>query len=250
MMSNLRILVVDDARRMTTTLADILTAQGYEIAQASSGPEALQLAQAGAFDCVVTDVKMPGMNGVELFRELHQKQPGLPVVFMTAYAADDLLRSGLEEGVIGVLNKPLDLHQLLGFLTLLGKQNRVTVVDDDPRFCETLAEILQLRGFKVSQITNPDAEVDQMAACSQAILLDLRLNAVNGLDVFREIRRISPDLPVFFITGYREEMSKLVAETAELGAVPCLWKPLEIPNLLKILVEVQLSYLRPWLNAH
>jgi CheY-like chemotaxis protein len=250
MKSKLRLLIVDDDRRMTSTLADILFIQGHETVQAHSGVEALQVLQGDLFDCVLTDVKMPGMNGVELYRELHKNLPGLPVVLMTAYAADDLLRSGLEEGALGVLNKPLDLQQLLSFLTLLGSENVVTVVDDDPEFCQTLAEILEFRGFHVAKITDPQAGVELMAAGSLIILLDIRLNTVSGLDLLREIHQAYPDLPVLLVTGYRDEAASLIANAGQIGAQTCLYKPLEIPTLLHILENVQLQRLRPLLNAY
>ncbi len=74
----LRILIVDDDRRMTRTLADILSLSGYEATEAFSAEQAIQLAGAQAFDCVLTDFKMPGKNGVELHQELRKVQPGLP----------------------------------------------------------------------------------------------------------------------------------------------------------------------------
>ena len=67
---NLRILIVDDDQRMTHTLADIPSLAGHQAVEAASGPQ--------AFDCVLTDVRMPGMNGVEFCRQLRQSQPGLP----------------------------------------------------------------------------------------------------------------------------------------------------------------------------
>ena len=250
MKPKLRVLIVDDDIRMTGTLADILAIQGYETVQANSGIEALQTLDENSFDCVLTDVKMPGMNGVEFYREIHRNRPGLPVVLMTAYAADDLLRIGLHEGAIGVLNKPLDLHQLLGFLSLLGDENVVTVVDDDPDFCQTLSEILQMRGFRVAKITDPHTGIELMAASSQVILLDIRLNNVNGLDLLGEIRQTYPNLPVLLVTGYREELTKLLITANQIGAHTCLYKPLEIQTLLQILEEVQLNRLRPLLGSH
>jgi two-component system response regulator HydG len=250
MKPKLRVLIVDDDQRMTGTLADILSIQGFETIQAHSGAEALQALDANSFDCVLTDVKMPAMNGVDFCREVHRNRPGLPVVLMTAYAADELLHAGLHEGAIGVLNKPIDMRQLLEFLTSLGDKNVVTVVDDDPDFCRTLAEILQLRGFRVAKITDPHAGIDLMAFSSQVILLDIRLNSVNGLDLLIEIRQAYPSLPVLLVTGYQEEMINLLGIQEQIGTQTCLSKPVEIPTLLQILEEVQLKRLRPLLGSH
>jgi two-component system, NtrC family, response regulator HydG len=244
MNQKLRILIVDDDRRMTRTLADILSLSGYEVAEAWSGPDALEKARAQVFDCVLTDVKMPDMDGVELHRQLRLAQPGLPVILMTAYAADALISQGLAEGVVGVFDKPLDMNNLLGFFTSLAKNRTVVIVDNDPAFCKTLADILQHRGFSVAQITDPHTDVDLMTVDAQTILLDMKFNGINGLDVLKEIRRHYPTLPVLLVTGYRQEMATAIQNALEINAYACLYKPLEIPALLQTLANFQLKRLR------
>jgi two-component system response regulator HydG len=245
----LHILVVDDDERMTRTVVDILTMSGHEAVEANSGPEALEKAGMQIFDCVLTDVKMPDMNGVELHRQLRLAQPGLPVILMTAYAADELVRQGLDEGVVGVFDKPLAMNHLLAFFTSLAKNRTIVIVDNDPAFCQTLDDILSQRGFKVAQVTDPHLDVEYMAAGAQIILLDLDLNHINGLDVLKEIREDYPTLPVLLVTGYREEMASVIQGALDINAYACLYKPLEIPRLLQILSEVQLENLRALLKS-
>jgi CheY-like chemotaxis protein len=235
----LRILVVDDDPHMTSTLADILELQDYETTQVSSGLEAVEKVKQVSFDCVLSDVKMPGMDGVELFLELRKHQPGLPVVFMTAYAAGDLIRRGLDSGAVGVLNKPLDIHQLLNFLAALDQEHIVTVVDDDLAFCTTLAGILERRGFRVAIITDPRVDVEAMVANAQVILLDLKLSDVSGLDVLKQIRIRYPELPVLMVTAYRQEMAGAIRLALDLDAFACLYKPLVIPELLQTLAQIR-----------
>lgn len=229
---------------MTRTLADILSLFGHTAVQAFSGPEALAKLRTQAFDCVLSDVRMPGMDGVEFHRQLRQSQPGLPVVLMTAYAADEIIRQGLDEGVVGVFDKPLDINQLLGFFTSLAKNRVITIVDDDPNFCKTLGDILQQRGFSVTQITDPHTEVESMASDTQVILLDMKLNQISGLEVLKEIRAHYPALPVLLVTGYRREMAATVKAALKINAYTCLYKPLEIPALLQTLSNLQLERLR------
>lgn len=249
MNQSLRILIVDDDRRMTRTLADILSLSGYEVAEAGSGPDALEKIRTTQFDCVITDIKMPEMNGVELHHHLRLAQPGLPVLLMTAFAADELIHQGLEQGVVGVFDKPLDINHLLGFFTSLAKNRLIVIVDDDPDFCRTLNDILDQRGFKVAQVTDPHLGVEQMTAEAQVILLDLKLNGTNGLDVLKEIRKRNPTLPVLMVTGYREEMAAVIQAAQQINAFTCLYKPLAIPQLLQMLAELQLEHLRGLLKT-
>ncbi len=92
--SKLHILVVDDDRRMAKTLVNIFQVKGYQVEAAHSGPEALEKVAGGRFDCVLTDIKMPEMNGVELYRAIKARQPDLTVVLMTAYSTASWSRRG------------------------------------------------------------------------------------------------------------------------------------------------------------
>jgi CheY-like chemotaxis protein len=241
---NLRILIVDDDQRMTRTLADILSLSGHEAISASSAAEAIKLVTDRTFDCILTDVRMPGMNGVEFHQQIRQSHPGIPVVLMTAYASDETIQRGLEEGIIGVLEKPLDMTHLLGFFSSLARQRTIAIVDDDPEFCRTLGDILQQRGFSVAQVTDPHEDVDLIASGSQTILLDMKLNSINGLEVLKSIRKRYPTIPVLLVTGYRDEMAEVVQAALQVNAFACLYKPLEIPDLLEKLRAFQLERLR------
>ncbi len=187
---------------------------------------------------------MPGMDGVELHRKLRQIQPGLPVVLMSAYASDEIIRKGLDEGVVGVFDKPLDMNNLLGFFTSLAKSRSIVIVDDDPEFCKTLGDILRQRGFSIVQVSDPKTEVRQITDGAQVILLDMKLDGITGLDLLKEIRQRNPDLPVLMVTGYRQEMTAAIQAALEIHAFACLYKPLEIPALLQTLSGLQLDRLR------
>lgn len=117
----LQILIVDDTPAMADTLVDILEIKGFGVYAAHSGPEALKLLQEHPIDVLLTDVKMPEMNGVELYQAARAIQPNLYAIFMTAYAADDLIKKGLNLGVKTVLTKPLDINLLLLMFTSIHK---------------------------------------------------------------------------------------------------------------------------------
>jgi CheY-like chemotaxis protein len=103
------ILVVDDNPSMANTLADILNVKGFEVYAAVSCKEALQILHDHPVDILLTDVKMPDMDGVTLYRQTRKTYPGLVTFLMTAYAADELIQKGMSEGIKTVLTKPLDI---------------------------------------------------------------------------------------------------------------------------------------------
>jgi CheY-like chemotaxis protein len=126
MSETLSILVVDDITSMAKALTDILNFKGFEAYAANSGAEALEIMRAHPIDILLTDVKMPEMNGLELYRQTRQPYPNLTTLFMTAYAADDLIQNGLAEGVRTVLTKPVDINYLLSYLSVAKKLMKTT----------------------------------------------------------------------------------------------------------------------------
>lgn len=112
----LRVLIVDDDNNMAQTLEKILRTKGYRAEAAHTGEQALALARKNHFDCVLSDIKMPGMNGVELFHAFQQYHPDVPIIMITAYAPSDLLTASVAKGVVAVLNKPIDFDLLFMYL--------------------------------------------------------------------------------------------------------------------------------------
>jgi two-component system response regulator HydG len=239
MSGEFRILVVDDDRRMGRTVVDILEAMGYQAEAAYSGSEAIEKLAKGRFDCALTDIRMPEVNGMELFKAIRAIQSDLPVLFMTAYSSDKLVQEGLEAGAAGVLTKPLDINLLLSLLSHLRKERSVVIVDDDAQFCATLADILQARGYAVTQVTDPCDLVKDLRADGQVVLLDMKLDNIDGLEILKEIRVEHPHLPVILVTGYREKMASAIDAALKINAHTCLYKPLQIEELLEVLAEVQ-----------
>lgn len=237
--SKLHILVVDDDRRMARTLVNIFQVKGYQAEAAHSGPEALGKVAEGSFDCVLTDIRMPEMSGVELYRSIKARRPDLPVVLMTAYSANKLVNEGLEEGAIAALTKPLDINLLLSFFSSLGQERSIVIVDDDPKFARTLGDILRARSFAVTQVTDPHGVVERVRPNGQVVLLDMKLNEIGGLEVLLEIRERYPRLPVVLVTGYGAEMEQAIEAALKIGAYTCLYKPFQIEGLLQVVAEIR-----------
>ena len=245
----LRLLVVDDDRRMAKTLVDILRVKGYQAEAAHSGREALEKVSAGDLDCVLSDIRMPDVNGVELCQAIRRVRPDLPVVLMTAYASDGLVEEGLEEGAIAALTKPLNIGLLLMFFSFLRKRRALVIVEDDPQFCRTLADILQMRGFAVTRISDAREVLERLGVGKEVLLLDMVLGRISSLDVLRAIRERHPHLPMVLVTAHRKEMAPAIEAALELDAYTCLYKPLEIEELVQTLTELRRQEMRGILGA-
>jgi DNA-binding NtrC family response regulator len=235
----LKILVVDDDRRMAKTLSDILTINGFQSMEAYSAEEALELILNQPYDCVITDIRMPGMDGVDLFHHIHDRLPEMPVILMTAYASNERISEGVEKGAFGVVTKPLEINQILGFLSALSEERIIAVVDDDPAFCKTMKEILSNRGYQVRIVAKPKEVLENLDENVHGVLLNMKLNTASGKAILKKIRTKYPDLPVVLVTGYRSELDVAIKEALAIDAFLLIYKPQDIAQLLETLKELQ-----------
>ena len=246
----MKILVVDDDHRIVKTTCDILKIKGHEPIAAYSGEEGVEKVKADAPDCVLMDIKMPGISGVEALKQMQAIIPALPVVLVSAYATDELVAEAERVGAYAVLSKPLNFPMILSFLSLLRKEESILVVDDDPNFCKTLKDILTLRGFHVETETEPQKVLGHLEkGYKLTVVLDLKLGAANGVDVLKEVRAKYPNKPVVLMTGYREEMAGSIEKGHRIGAYTCLYKPFETDELFRLIEEIRMGKLQNLLVA-
>ncbi len=107
-----RILVVDDELIVRESLRDWLTEDGFEVEMAESGPEALEKMARQVYNLMLLDIKMPGMDGVEVLKRSKELRPELPVVMMTAYATVETAVEAMKIGALDYLMKPFDPETL------------------------------------------------------------------------------------------------------------------------------------------
>lgn len=111
--SPVRILIVDDDRAQRSLLETFLHAQGFSTRSAASGEAALQLLDETPFAMMISDVRMPGMSGLETLRRVRQKYPDLPVLLVTAFADIRSAVTAMRDGAVNYLAKPIDLGELI-----------------------------------------------------------------------------------------------------------------------------------------
>ncbi len=109
----LPILIVDDDRDGASMLAKLFEGLGYQADFVCDGYAALERIEQRPFGIAIIDYRMPGMNGVELFRQLRDKRPELSAVFLTGYPTIDVVYPAIEAGILRVLSKPADFKELL-----------------------------------------------------------------------------------------------------------------------------------------
>jgi len=107
------VLGVDDDSRVREAIESLLDMAGYEALVFSSADELLRSRALATADCVITDVRMPGMDGIELQRRIKIDYPKLPVIFISAHFDDEIRRQALDGGAVNFMYKPFDGDALL-----------------------------------------------------------------------------------------------------------------------------------------
>lgn len=107
-----RALLADDNHALCKYLIMALKIIGFEVRTARNGQEAYELFLENSYDLVITDFKMPVMNGITLIRKLKSKSPNIPIILISGVPIDDLSKIGCHAPIEGILHKPFSLNEL------------------------------------------------------------------------------------------------------------------------------------------
>ena len=230
------ILVVDDDLDACRNLSDILTDLGYEVQTAPDGPSALELVRRYSFDVALLDYKMPGMDGLTLYREIKRLSPSTVAIMLTANVSGASSEDALRAGMWKVLPKPVDLARILPLVGEAVSQPLVLLVDDDHDLCASLWDLLRERGYRVSLAHTASAACDLFIRQKlRVVLLDLKLPDASGRDVFAALRKVIPESRTMIITGHREQLDSLIENLLVEGADAICYKPFDLEQLLATL---------------
>src|SRR5262249_28405591 len=108
-----KVLVVDDESALRSVIAEILSARGLDVTEAPSGEIAIELSTRNAFDLVLLDLNLPGINGIEVLRLLHDRDPEILILLMTAFGSVKTAVEAMRGGAFDYLQKPVDYEELL-----------------------------------------------------------------------------------------------------------------------------------------
>src|SRR5918994_4698674 len=176
-----RMLIVDDEVDTCENLSDIFTDFGYEVDVAYDGPSALRLVQQTGYDIALLDLRMPGMDGFELYRRIKEISAGTVAVVVTAYASSDTARSVLEAGAWKLVTKPVNIPNLVRLVDEAVQSPLVLVVDDDPDLCDNLWDIFRQHGYRVHLAHDIREAQGALGKHEfQVVLLDMKLPGESG----------------------------------------------------------------------
>lgn len=122
-----KILVIDDERSIRSTLKDILEYEKYQVDLAEDGQQGIDLIRKNEYDIILCDIKMPGMDGIEVLQKVQILAPDVPVVMISGHGNIDTAVESIKKGAFDYIEKPLDLNRLLITIrNAMDKSNLIT----------------------------------------------------------------------------------------------------------------------------
>ena len=123
-----KILIIDDEKSIRNTLKEILAYEGYDVTEAQDGAEGVRLAEKDKFDIILSDIKMPKMDGIEVLEKLQEITPETPVVMISGHGNIETAVEAIRKGAFDYISKPLDLNRML--VTIRNAMDRSTLVKE------------------------------------------------------------------------------------------------------------------------
>ena len=176
-----KILIVDDEINMRLVLTTMLKKEGYEVASASDGQEALQILKSGRIAAVVTDLKMPNIDGMELLNHITSQHPVIPVIMITAHGTVATAVEALKKGALDYITKPFEIDELKN----------------------VISKAIKTRTLKENELFLPPEEIERSGIIG---------TSKRTLEIFEAIKRVASTTTTIMITGETGTGKELVAD--------------------------------------
>jgi FixJ family two-component response regulator len=233
--------VVDDDESILRTTKLLIESFGFRAAAFESADGFLKSDQLHDTWCLIVDVQMPGMNGLQLQRQLAATGSRIPTIFITAYDDKESRRRAMRAGAVAFLGKPFSDEQLLQcirsalheFDVELGVAgNLISIIDDDESVRRTTTRLIESFGFRAAAFESAEKCLSSHhlndASC---LIVDVRMPGMNGLQLQNQLAMAGCRIPIIFITACDDKESRQRAMQA--GAVAFLGKPFTDEQLLQ-----------------
>ncbi len=163
-----RILVIDDERSIRNTLKDILEFEKYQVELAEDGFKALELLKTNDFDVILCDIKMPGMDGIEVLQKVEELKPDTPVVMISGHGNIDTAVESIKKGAFDFIEKPLDLNRLL--ITLRNAMDKSSLITETKVLRKKVSKRFEMVGDSPA-IRKVKDMVDRVAPTDARVLI-------------------------------------------------------------------------------
>ena len=233
--------VIDDDESVRRTTTRLIESFGFRAVAFESAEMFLNSGNLNDASCLIVDVHMPGMNGLQLQSQLATAGCSIPVIFITAHDDKESRRRAMRAGAVAFLGKPFSAEQLLQSIRLalaeFGDEpgtagNFISVIDDDESVRRTTTRLIESFGFRAAAFESAEMFLNSgHLHGTSCLIVDVRMPSMNGLQLQSQLAAADCHVPIIFITAYEDKESHRVAVQA--GAVAFLAKPFSDEQLLQ-----------------
>jgi DNA-binding NtrC family response regulator len=252
-----RILMVDDEDEFLEASSQALDRRGFEVHIARDGGSALMMIERQDFKAVVLDVKMPGLDGIEVFHQIKKIHPNLPVIILTGHGSISQAFETSREGIADYLAKPIDINMLAARIKQVIEQGRerlravgdygseaasldlihLLIIDDETELTDSLKRIFERRNMEVYTAASGQEGLGILGEKPvEVVILDIKMPGMDGMEVLEVIKRDYPNVQVIILTGHPSVETAL--KGVKLGASEYLTKPAEVEEFVSTVRRV------------
>lgn len=226
-------MIVDDDQDYAESMAELVEIEGYRAVLAYNGMDALKLFKQNNIDLILLDYKMPGLNGIDVLKEIKNHDASVPVVIMSAFLDTDLLKLAIQTGAYDVLNKPINISKVTSIISAIKNINNILILDDDKDFADSLSSVLSNTGYSIYVAYNYEQAINCIVGNDiHLLLLDLKINGETGIDLWHTLRKKDIDIPTIFISGYMDDFFKQLEKILVSSKTDFINKPFDTEELI------------------
>jgi len=240
-MKKFKVLVIEDDETALMQLSRVVRKEGFEVFEAGNGAIGLDIFDKENPEIVITDLKMPGIGGLEVLHTVKNKNPNTQIIIITAFGEIDVAILAIRKGAIDYIKKPIDLEQLI---LALGRAREkailntdmpifpsILLAEDDESARFSLKRVLRKEGWNVDEAANGAIAVEHFKKHKyDIVLLDIKMPKKDGLTALKEMKEVSEDFEAIILTGYGNESDAI--QSMRSGAINFLKKPIDLEQML------------------
>lgn len=162
------ILIIDDERAIRNVLKDILSNEGFKVEEAADGEEGLKKFQAGSFDVVLCDIKMPKLDGIEFLQKVMETGTDTPVIMISGHGNIETAVDAVKKGAFDYISKPPDLNRLL--ITIRNAMDKTTLVQETKVLKRKVSKVQEIIG-ESEAILRIKETIDKVAPTDARVLV-------------------------------------------------------------------------------
>lgn len=237
-MASALISVVDDDECIRRTTTFLIESFGFRAAAFESAEDLLHSGRLRETSCLIIDMQMPGMSGLELQSELASAGCGIPIIFVTAYDNNPSRQQAMQAGAVAFLDKPFNDQELFESIRLAlhaefeARSDLIAVVDDDEAVRRSTTLLIESFGLRASAFESAESFLQSgQQHNTSCLILDVRMPTMGGFELQSKLAAAGCCIHIIFITAYDDKESRRRA--MQTGAVAFLGKPFSDEQLLQ-----------------